>query len=173
MKKRVVLLIILAAARRAAGCRVCERLRVPRAPLPLSSRRLPRDVVPRAAAGSDEVQLAECAAGFLLLVLVDAGRRPPDPSEEELANFGGGTAPLESLALTLLRGYKRAISPNLPKNCRFLPTCSEYAALAVKEFGILRGSVLATWRVARCNPLGGTGYDPPVWPPPPFDLGRR
>ena len=44
-----------------------------------------------------------------------------------------------SSPLVLLRGYKRAISPNLPKNCRFVPTCSEYTALAIKEFGFARG----------------------------------
>lgn len=107
--------------------------------------------------------------------LIDAGRSPIDVEREpELVNFQGdeNSTILEAFAYTLLRGYKRAISPALPKNCRFVPTCSEYAALAIQEFGLVRGTVLFVWRLARCNPLGGRGYDPPVWPPPSFDIGR-
>lgn len=121
---------------------------------------------------SDEDSLLVGAAVFAVLVLVDAGRPPVnETTEPELRNFQSDDA-LQGLAMILLRGYKRAISPNLPKNCRFLPTCSEYAALAVKEFGVGRGTLLTAWRVARCNPLGGSGYDPPVWPPPAFQAGR-
>lgn len=116
-------------------------------------------------------------AGFtvcFVALILDAGRSPVDVEvEPELINFQSeDPAPFEALAYTLLRGYKRAISPNLPKNCRFVPTCSEYAALSIKEFGITRGLLLSAWRIARCNPVGGRGYDPPVWPPPRFTLGR-
>lgn len=62
--------------------------------------------------------------------------------------------------LATLRFYKRAISPNLPPSCRFQPTCSEYAYEAVDKYGILRGGRLAIWRILRCNPFGGSGYDP-------------
>ena len=57
--------------------------------------------------------------------------------------------------------YRRVLSPmKRTPSCRFLPTCSEYAIEAVRTRGILVGGVLATWRVARCNPLCRGGYDP-------------
>jgi putative membrane protein insertion efficiency factor len=56
--------------------------------------------------------------------------------------------------------YQRVISPALPRRCKYEPTCSAYALAALREFGILRGLVLATWRVLRCNPLSHGGYDP-------------
>ncbi|MDQ1686889.1 MAG: uncharacterized protein QOC82_3626 [Frankiaceae bacterium] len=56
--------------------------------------------------------------------------------------------------------YRRAISPALPRRCRYEPTCSAYAVEALQEFGILRGLVLATWRILRCNPFSHGGYDP-------------
>ena len=62
--------------------------------------------------------------------------------------------------LALIRFYQRGISPLLPPSCRYQPTCSEYAAQAVRRFGALRGGVLATRRLLRCHPWGGSGYDP-------------
>jgi putative membrane protein insertion efficiency factor len=56
--------------------------------------------------------------------------------------------------------YRRVISPGLPRRCRYEPTCSAYAVQALREFGILRGLVLAVWRLLRCNPLSHGGYDP-------------
>ena len=56
--------------------------------------------------------------------------------------------------------YQRVISPALPRRCRYEPTCSSYAVEALREFGILRGLVLATWRVLRCNPFSHGGHDP-------------
>ncbi len=56
--------------------------------------------------------------------------------------------------------YRRLISPVLPRRCRYEPTCSAYAVEALREFGILRGLVLATWRLLRCNPFSHGGYDP-------------
>jgi uncharacterized protein len=56
--------------------------------------------------------------------------------------------------------YRRVISPALPRRCKYEPTCSAYAVQALQEFGILRGLVLATWRVLRCNPFSHGGYDP-------------
>jgi putative membrane protein insertion efficiency factor len=56
--------------------------------------------------------------------------------------------------------YQRVISPALPRRCRFEPTCSSYAVRALEQFGILRGLVLATWRLVRCNPFNHGGYDP-------------
>jgi putative membrane protein insertion efficiency factor len=60
----------------------------------------------------------------------------------------------------LLRFYKRLISPLLPASCRFVPTCSEYAAEAVARHGFLRGTALGLWRLLRCNPFSRGGYDP-------------
>lgn len=68
--------------------------------------------------------------------------------------------------------YQRAISPLLhyasgySGACRFQPTCSEYAALAISQHGILRGALLAGWRLLRCNPFGRGGFDPVpgTWP---------
>jgi uncharacterized protein len=62
--------------------------------------------------------------------------------------------------LLMLRGYKFAISPLFPPACRYVPTCSEYAAEAVEIHGALRGSAMAIWRVLRCHPFVRGGYDP-------------
>ncbi|HEX3517875.1 MAG TPA: membrane protein insertion efficiency factor YidD [Solirubrobacteraceae bacterium] len=56
--------------------------------------------------------------------------------------------------------YQRAISPALPRRCKYEPTCSRYAVDALREYGILRGLVLAGWRLLRCNPWSYGGYDP-------------
>ncbi|MDX6671796.1 MAG: uncharacterized protein QOI91_2159 [Solirubrobacteraceae bacterium] len=56
--------------------------------------------------------------------------------------------------------YRRAISPALPARCKYEPSCSRYAAQAIERYGILRGSVLAGWRLLRCNPWSHGGYDP-------------
>ncbi len=63
-------------------------------------------------------------------------------------------------ALRLLRLYKILISPMFAGSCRFLPSCSDYAAEAVTRFGVVRGSLLAGWRLARCHPLCAHGFDP-------------
>ena len=60
----------------------------------------------------------------------------------------------------LLRGYKWAVSPLLPPSCRYVPTCSEYAMEAVDRYGVLRGGLVALWRVLRCHPFAQGGYDP-------------
>jgi putative membrane protein insertion efficiency factor len=67
---------------------------------------------------------------------------------------------LRSLALAVLRGYKRFLSPVLPPACRFVPTCSEYAAQAVEKHGILRGGTMTVLRFVRCGPWHPGGYDP-------------
>ena len=56
--------------------------------------------------------------------------------------------------------YRRVISPALPRRCRYEPTCSAYAEQAIREYGILRGLVLAGWRLLRCNPFSHGGFDP-------------
>jgi putative membrane protein insertion efficiency factor len=56
--------------------------------------------------------------------------------------------------------YQKAISPALPRRCKYEPTCSRYALDAIRAHGVLRGTVLAVWRVLRCNPWSHGGYDP-------------
>lgn len=67
------------------------------------------------------------------------------------------------IAWALLRPiyfYQRCISPHTPPVCRFTPTCSQYAVEAIKKHGPFKGLLLAVWRILRCNPWGGSGYDP-------------
>jgi putative membrane protein insertion efficiency factor len=66
---------------------------------------------------------------------------------------------LRVLATAPVRFYQRIISPALPQRCRYYPSCSEYAVDAIRSYGILRGSVLAAWRLLRCNPLSDGGLD--------------
>ena len=56
--------------------------------------------------------------------------------------------------------YQRFVSPALPRRCKYEPTCSRYAVDAIRDYGILRGLVLAGWRLLRCNPWSHGGYDP-------------
>jgi putative membrane protein insertion efficiency factor len=63
------------------------------------------------------------------------------------------------IAVAPIRLYQRAISPALPKRCKFYPSCSEYAVQSVRSYGILRGLVLAAWRLLRCNPWSHGGLD--------------
>ncbi len=69
-------------------------------------------------------------------------------------------SPAGRLVVVPIRVYQRLLSPVLGSRCRYYPSCSEYAAQAVARFGILRGLVLAVWRVLRCNPLSHGGFDP-------------
>jgi putative membrane protein insertion efficiency factor len=65
-----------------------------------------------------------------------------------------------SLATSLIRLYKRFLSPMLPPSCRFYPSCSAYTLAAIEKYGLLRGSVMGAWRLLRCNPFSAGGYDP-------------
>jgi putative membrane protein insertion efficiency factor len=69
----------------------------------------------------------------------------------------------KTLLLTLLRGYKTMLSPFFPPACRYVPTCSDYAAEAIERYGALRGSAMAMWRLLRCHPFAHGGYDPVPW----------
>ena len=59
-----------------------------------------------------------------------------------------------------IRFYQVCITPYTPPSCRFQPTCSEYARQAILKHGPFKGLALAVWRILRCNPRGGSGYDP-------------
>jgi putative membrane protein insertion efficiency factor len=67
---------------------------------------------------------------------------------------------VKAVVLAPLRFYRRFISPGLPARCRYHPSCSAYAVQAIERYGILRGLVLAGWRLLRCNPFSHGGYDP-------------
>ena len=67
------------------------------------------------------------------------------------------------LLVLLVRGYQLFLSPLLPPSCRYTPTCSQYAILAFKKYGAIKGLILTSHRLLRCNPWGGHGHDPPRW----------
>ena len=67
---------------------------------------------------------------------------------------------LRRAALLPVRAYQRFLSPALPRRCKYHPTCSAYAVQAIESYGILRGAVLAVWRLLRCNPFSHGGHDP-------------
>jgi putative membrane protein insertion efficiency factor len=79
------------------------------------------------------------------------------------------------VAVAPIVAYQRVISPLFPRRCKYEPTCSAYAAQAIGRFGILRGLVLAGWRLLRCNPWSHGGYDPVqeqrLFRPPPSSSG--
>lgn len=67
---------------------------------------------------------------------------------------------IRGVFLAPVRLYQRLISPFLPARCKYHPTCSAYAVDAVRSYGVLRGTVLAGWRLLRCNPWSDGGLDP-------------
>jgi uncharacterized protein len=66
---------------------------------------------------------------------------------------------LRTVAIAPIRFYQRAISPGIPSRCKYHPSCSQYAVDAIRHYGILRGVVLAGWRLLRCNPWSHGGVD--------------
>lgn len=67
---------------------------------------------------------------------------------------------IKKILIILIKGYQKAISPLIGKNCRFYPTCSQYAILALEKYGILEGGIMVTKRILKCNPFHPGGYDP-------------
>jgi uncharacterized protein len=65
-----------------------------------------------------------------------------------------------AVAVLPIRLYQRVASPAVGSRCKYYPSCSEYAAQSISRFGILRGLVLAGWRLLRCNPFSHGGFDP-------------
>ncbi len=86
-------------------------------------------------------------------------------------------SPLAALLALPVRGYRRFVSPMLGCNCRFFPSCSEYALGALQLHGAFKGSLLSVLRILRCNPLFPGGYDPVPpkgrWVSPDRQLTRR
>ena len=67
---------------------------------------------------------------------------------------------MKTILLSLIRGYRRFISPLFPPSCRFQPTCSQYTFEAIATYGSIKGSWLGIKRILRCHPLHPGGYDP-------------
>ena len=62
--------------------------------------------------------------------------------------------------IKIIRSYQKHISRNTAPKCRFFPTCSNYAVEAIETWGVFRGTLLALWRILRCNPFSKGGFDP-------------
>ena len=67
---------------------------------------------------------------------------------------------LKKFLLLLIRFYQVAISPHLGRNCRFVPTCSQYAYIAITRFGAIKGTYLTMRRLLKCHPFHAGGFDP-------------
>ena len=70
---------------------------------------------------------------------------------------------MKKILIKLIKVYQREISPILSQKgtaCKFRPTCSEYAIDAIEKYGAFKGSMMALWRIIRCNPFSNGGYDP-------------
>jgi uncharacterized protein len=101
--------------------------------------------------------------------------RHSNTTEQDVGNKIGvskGTQRASVAMIVLIGLYKQYISPLMPPACRFVPTCSSYGIQSIEEFGPSRGAILTAWRLLRCSPMGGKGYDPPRWPPVPYTYGR-
>lgn len=66
---------------------------------------------------------------------------------------------MRKVLIWIIKAYQ-IIAAGMPKNCRFEPTCSQYAIEAIDKYGVFKGTVKAAWRVLRCNPWNQGGYDP-------------
>lgn len=98
------------------------------------------------------------AIGDANKVTADAKAESPSQSEDaEITKRWSLMARIASLPVYL---YRYTLSPILPPRCRYQPTCSEYALVALQKHGAIKGGWLALRRIGRCHPWGGSGYDP-------------
>ena len=65
-----------------------------------------------------------------------------------------------SLAVKAILLYQNIISPMFPDSCRFYPSCSQYTLVAIQKYGVLKGILMGSWRIMRCNPFSKGGFDP-------------
>ncbi len=84
----------------------------------------------------------------------------PRPEPPAAQTPGGAARAARAVVVAPIVFYQKFISPGIPRRCRYEPTCSRYGVQAVQRYGILRGIVLAVWRVLRCNPWSPGGFDP-------------
>ncbi len=97
-------------------------------------------------------------AGAMSVQPDSPGQRPNRSLGSRLLNWMGW--PIRMLLQGLILGYQRFISPLFGSSCRYHPSCSGYALVAIRRHGAFKGSVLAGWRVLKCNPWSGGGVDP-------------
>ncbi len=95
--------------------------------------------------------------------------QPPVPDRGEPSVM---TRVVRSVVVAPIFVYRRVVSPAMPRRCKYEPTCSRYAVDAIRRYGILKGLVLAGWRLLRCNPWSYGGYDP-VEAQRVFGIGRQ
>ena len=67
---------------------------------------------------------------------------------------------MKKLCILLITAYQKVLSPALGKNCRFIPSCSQYTIDAINEYGVAKGILMGIKRIIRCNPFSKGGYDP-------------
>ena len=67
---------------------------------------------------------------------------------------------MKKLVLSLIKFYRRNISPMSPPKCKYIPTCSQYALEAIERYGVVKGGIMDLWRILRCNPFSKGGFDP-------------
>ena len=67
---------------------------------------------------------------------------------------------MKKLVLSLIKFYRRNISPMSPPKCKYIPTCSQYALEAIERYGVVKGGIMALWRILRCNSFSKGGFDP-------------
>ncbi len=79
------------------------------------------------------------------------------------ASVTGGLGRAARAGIALVRSYQQWMSHLKPRTCRYYPSCSQYAVRAIAARGLIRGGLLAAWRVLRCNPFSAGGYDPGPW----------
>lgn len=67
---------------------------------------------------------------------------------------------MKKILISLIKFYRKNISPMTLPKCKYVPTCSQYAIDAIEKYGAIRGGLMALWRILRCNPFSKGGYDP-------------
>jgi putative membrane protein insertion efficiency factor len=94
------------------------------------------------------------------------------PPDSDHGDSRAATRLARSVVVAPIFAYRHIVSPAIPRRCKYEPTCSRYAVDAIRRYGILKGLVLAGWRLLRCNPWSYGGYDP-VEAQRVFGLGRQ
>jgi uncharacterized protein len=122
----------------------------------------------RSSSGSPFMPLGILLAKQVITTVIQQKMATPLAAEEKESHADAdadAVEPMSALMVGAIGFYKGWISPLLPPACRFVPTCSQYGVQAIQDFGPGKGSILIAWRLLRCSPIGGKGYDPPKWPP--------
>jgi len=168
----LVVLLLLLCLRLAVPCVLCITSKV-RQPVLRQQTVLPPPLLPRKSsrlcAALSPLPEPEDVDAFLR----SKGFTPTPPEPDDDDDEPEKNPELRAFMLGAIEWYRSTLSPLMPRNCRFLPTCSQYGLDAIKRYGSIRGGLLTAWRILRCNPIGGSGYDAPQWPPPGFFAGSN